>query len=90
MNSLLYKCREKEGENIWKNIQKKACSQSGDATSQCQFIYKILTFFFEQFFFFFFNLFSLSHLNTHIIYLHKVFQLSTNIWYYINTEYRSL
>ena len=34
MNSLLYifdeKCREKEGK-IWKNIQKKAGSQSGDA-----------------------------------------------------------
>ena len=34
--------------HIWKNIQKKAGSQSGDETSQFQFIYEILTFYFEQ------------------------------------------
>ena len=38
----------KKVKNTWKNIQKKAGSQSGDATSQFQFIYEILTVYFEQ------------------------------------------
>ena len=42
------KYREKEGKTIWKNIYKKAGYQLGDATSQFQFIYEILTFYFEQ------------------------------------------
>ena len=46
--SLTKKYREKAVKTIWKNIYKKAGSQSGDATSQFQFLYEILTFYFEQ------------------------------------------
>ena len=41
------KCGEKEGSNTWKNIPEKAGSQSHNATSHCQFTYKILTFYLE-------------------------------------------
>ena len=42
------KCREKEWINTWKNIPEKAGSQLHNATSHCQFIYEILTFYIEQ------------------------------------------
>ena len=40
--------RKKEGINTWKNIPEKAGSQSHNATSHYQFIYKILTFYLER------------------------------------------
>ena len=43
------KCKEKENRTYTrKNIQENACFQSHNATSHCQFTYKILTFYLEQ------------------------------------------